>query len=118
MFVEKKYTLFKEAGDNYLKQGDYDNAIKSYHKAILYGETNFETFYNIASAYKVINETYKAEKYYKKALRLRNDDIFALADLANIYLSVGETHKASKIINKLKPLDESLFKLFKQKLMI
>ena len=80
------------ASNTGLKQ--FDNAIKSYKKAIKINPDFAEAYYNMAIAQKVIGEFDEAIKSYKKALKIKPNYFEAHYNLGNILSEKGDKKAA------------------------
>ena len=80
------------ASNTGLKQ--FDNAIKSYKKAIKINPDFAEAYYNMAIAQKVIGEFEEAIKSYKKALKIKPNYFEAHYNLGNILSEKGDKKAA------------------------
>nr|2AVP_A Chain A, synthetic consensus TPR protein [Methanothrix harundinacea 6Ac] len=57
-------------GNAYYKQGDYDEAIEYYQKALELDPRSAEAWYNLGNAYYKQGDYDEAIEYYQKALEL------------------------------------------------
>ena len=86
--------LYNIAGASYTGLKQFDNAIKSYKKAIKINPDFAEAYYNMAIAQKVIGEFEEAIKNYKKALKIKPDYFEAHYNLGNILSEKGDKKAA------------------------
>ncbi|GBU28315.1 hypothetical protein R84B8_01873 [Treponema sp. R8-4-B8] len=102
-------TVWKELADAYFMQGNYDEAIKNYNRAIqIYIEIKMEN----PEVYNHRGETYRSKGNYelaindfKKAISLDNDDADAWNYLGYAYYGMGDYDAAIENFNKAIMID-------------
>ncbi len=91
---------YKEKGNEYLKIGNYTQAIESYNKAIAMDITNETAYNNRGLAYKNLGNHQQAIVDYNKAIELNPKYIDAYVNRANINDSIGK-HAQAKVDLKM-----------------
>ncbi len=108
-FAEKSTNKFKEKGNNYYSQSNFDSALFYYNKALNFAEPDSEkaTIYsNIGSIYEDLSNYNKALNFYKKSLEtyrsLNNKQGISasLNQIGNVYYRWGDFENAIKYYDK------------------
>lgn len=97
-------TLFQ----TYIRAGLYKQIIVHEHDVTAKFPNNFSLLFNMALAYKNLNQNLEAIKYYDKALKINPASYQAWFNLAHLYSIEGETKNAVsalKVCQKIKPHD-------------
>lgn len=88
------------AGINYYKKGDGENAYKAYMNAIHLKPDFAEALLNIGSLYQQIRDFKNAENHLLKALEFNPNMLELYLNLGNLYVDTAETQKAVEISEK------------------
>ena len=94
-------THFNQANQYYQKK-DFKNAKIQYEKALEFGITNSDLYYNYANALFRLNQKSRALQYYYKALKLKPNDIETKQNIEYVKstLSSQVSSKDNLVINK------------------
>lgn len=98
-------TLFQ----TYVRAGLYKEIVKREKEVVEKFPDNFSLLFNLALAFKNVNDNKNAIKYYDKALKINPASYQAWFNLAHLYSIEAETKNAVsalKICKKLKPHDK------------
>lgn len=99
-------TLFQA----YIRNEDYNKIVSKEMEVTKLYPDNFSLLFNLALAYKNLNQNRKAMNYYEKALKINPSSYQAWFNLAHLYSIEGEYKNAVsalKICTKLRPDDET-----------
>ena len=87
-------------GNTLADNGETDNAVFMYNKAISVDSKFYKAYYNLANHYAEKGQLNLAIKYYTKAASLKKDNPYILYNLANIYITQKDYSKARTYLNK------------------
>jgi Tfp pilus assembly protein PilF len=76
--------IFNELGLAYLKQGNYEEAIRSFSQALSKSPQNAESHHNLAIAYSRLNNLEKAGEHFLAALQIYPANAQTRYNLENI----------------------------------
>ncbi len=128
--IRTQVNLFLDRAVASQKQGDFDQSLANYIKALNLEPTNPDIHYNIGTAFQAKGDTARAEKAYRKAIELKADHVEAKQALLSLqadakealvaqafaeavkFQKAGNYAEAIKIYNRIavdKPGDDSLF---------
>jgi tetratricopeptide (TPR) repeat protein len=92
---------YKDRGNIYIRQGNYDMGIKDYKKALEYKPNDARMCYNLALALKEgKNDNDSALYYYKKAIEYDNSQKEAYNGIGNIYYDMEKYNEAISYFSK------------------
>lgn len=97
-------TLFQA----YIRAGSFDKIIECENSVLSNYPKNFSLLFNLAMAYKNLNQNHKAIKFYDKALKIDPTSYKAWFNISNLYSIEGQCKNAVsalKICKKLRPND-------------
>jgi tetratricopeptide (TPR) repeat protein len=92
--------FYESLGRAYFAQGDLENSIESYQKALEFDKTDFDIWFNLALAYKKNQQLDKTLDAYHNALKIKPNDSSTCFNLGNTYESLNETFKAIEYYEK------------------
>ncbi len=101
-------SIYFERGESFLKNQDYDNAIKELKNAIKIDERNFKSYYLIGRAFYKKSDFESAKNYLLKAIGLKNNDFSSNILLATVFEKMGDYDNAIakyRIAENLRPGD-------------
>jgi Flp pilus assembly protein TadD len=87
-------------GNTYAHQGDYTQAIKSYHKAIEFKPDDAGAYNNLGNTYAHQGDYAQAMESYYKAIEFKPDDAGAYYNLGNTYAHQGDYAQAMESYHK------------------
>lgn len=103
-----KYTqtarIYNNLAMSYSDEKEYQNAIKTYQKAIQLSDTYSETHYNLANAYAAIGNVKKAEEEYRKSLKINNEFYLSYLKLFALYKNKNNSKEIEEIIKDVEEL--------------
>lgn len=101
--------LLNELGVGYHLLGEYNQAVRTYKKALSHNPDNVHAVhYNLANSYFELQQIELAVNHYMDALELKPDYVPAINNLADIYELADEKDKAREMfeyITKISPDD-------------
>jgi tetratricopeptide (TPR) repeat protein len=92
---------YYEVGNNYLRNKDYERAIKEYEKAIKLDKNFVYAYDNIAISYRRQENFKMAIKYYQKSLAIFPEGDVAILNIAVAYSLLKDYDNALKYYNSL-----------------
>ena len=92
--------LINDIGVHFLKNKNYDEAIKYFKRNLIININNYISHFNLGSAYENIKKINLAIDHYNKALKINNNFELAYFRLGNIYLSLGKLDLAIDFFTK------------------
>ncbi len=101
---EKNGELYQKLGYCYQKSGDYENALKEYKKAELYGLNKLWNFKKMALCYRNLRKPKKALENYIEAEKLDGDDLNVQLNIGRCYLELEQFEEALKCYFKVEYL--------------
>jgi len=87
---ENDQETYKKVGRIYLDLGKPDEAIKTYHRAIELGSSDFWTYYWLAESYRKAQKIELAIEYFKISSKLDPGSSWPYLSLARIYKRLGK----------------------------
>lgn len=100
--VLNEYAYSMESlGDNLLKEGKADQALKYYQGAFDFNPKNAEIISRLGNYYGTIGDHQKAAEYFEKALKIEPNNVGLLFNSAIAYENTGRADKAMKNYNKV-----------------
>lgn len=97
---------FENMGDESLKMGQTDNALKFYQQAFDLNPNNAEIISRLGNYYGNIGNHQKAAEYFEKALKIEPNNIGLLFNLSIAYENIGKVDKAIANLNKVLQLSK------------
>ncbi len=102
--IEKNGELYQKVGYCYQKSGDYENALKAYKKAELFGLNKLWNFKKMALCYRNLRKPQKALESYLEAEKLDGDDLNVQLNIGRCYLELEQFEEALKCYFKVEYL--------------
>ena len=102
-----KSTKSFEEGKKYFNQKNYNNALKSFKKAVKFNPKNHQAIEAIALCYGDLKDYKTAIKYFEQAVQMKPKNKLYLFNLAITYLKVGEYSKAKEIYQRILYIDRN-----------
>jgi tetratricopeptide (TPR) repeat protein len=99
------------SGDKLYQEGDVDNAIAEFEKALLIDPQNVNVSNSLGVCYSSKGEHQKALNEFKKVMVLAPDDVMAIYNTGLAYLMTGDKHNALEMFLKAHALDENQFEV-------
>lgn len=103
--VENSSEYYNKQGKQYYLEEDYDNAIRSFFRAVSIDGKNYIAYNNLGMTYWKKNNLISAEKYFKKAAQISKYYPQPYINLALLYKQKGDMDKHLKYLQKA--LDEN-----------
>ena len=97
---EMSWQDYLDLGQKYLLDGDYEQAIVAFEKAIEIEPNNVEAYIGLASAYIAIGDTENAVAVLKEALQIDDGAVTVYASLSEAYLMQDDYDSAIDILQK------------------
>ncbi|GAG67025.1 unnamed protein product, partial [marine sediment metagenome] len=94
---EKRFanaSIYFDKGEAYLKNQDYDNAIRELEHAIEIDDRNFKSYYLLGRAFYKKGDYESARNFLLHAVGLRSDDFSSNILLAVVFENLGDYDKA------------------------
>lgn len=91
------YEMWNEFGNLYLLSGSYDQAVRSYSRAISLDENSARSYSNMAQAYVKMGKYTEAIALYQRGIELMTDDYdkaFSWHKLGRVYHHLKDDHRA------------------------
>lgn len=101
-------SIYFDKGESYLKNQDYDNAVRELEHAIEIDDRNFKSYYLIGRAFYKKSDFESAKNFLLHAAGLRSDDFSSNILLATVFEKLGNYDNAIiryKIAENLRPGD-------------
>lgn len=95
------FEAFRSAGEKYLNQRDFGNAVKFYTKAIFLEPGSAQAFLGRGHSYSNLNKTELAAWDYEKAISLSPDEFYkaeCYRSLATLYIDSDDSDKYDKCV--------------------
>ncbi|MBP3542923.1 MAG: leucine-rich repeat domain-containing protein [Lachnospiraceae bacterium] len=89
-----------EAGNNYLSELKYEQAIAAYSQALEIDEKNWEANLGLAGAYEVNDMGVYAEAIYKNMLEMDGTNADIYTSLAELYMSENKLEEAKELLEE------------------
>jgi tetratricopeptide (TPR) repeat protein len=102
--------ICNQIGFQYYENGDYDNAIDYYKKAIALSPEYPIPFNNLGVVYFKSNKLELARECFSKAIDLNPEYVKAICNLAIVSYKVGDLEAAKQLFHKAKHVDSSYVK--------
>jgi tetratricopeptide (TPR) repeat protein len=102
------------SGDKLYQEGDVDNAIAEFEKALLIDQQNVNVLNSLGVCYSTKGEHQKALNEFMKVMALAPDDVMALYNAGLACLMIGDKHNALEMFLKAYALDENQFEVIIQ----
>jgi tetratricopeptide (TPR) repeat protein len=99
------------SGDKLYQEGDVDNAIAEFEKALLIDPQNVNVSNSLGVCYSSKGEHQKALDEFIKVMALAPDDVMAPYNSGLAYLMMGDKTKAMEMFLKAHSLDENQFEV-------
>ncbi len=99
------------SGDKLYQEGDVDNAIAEFEKALLIDPQNVNVSNSLGVCFSSKGEHQKALNEFNKAMVLAPDDVMAPYNAGLAYLMMGEKQNAMDMFLKAHALDENQFEV-------
>ncbi|MGK9477865.1 tetratricopeptide repeat protein [Melioribacter sp. OK-6-Me] len=90
-------------GNQFLKAGNYENAIKKYHEALQFSK-DYRIFYQLGVAYKKQNKLSEAEEAFKNSIKSNSEFNLAYNGLGGTYFLEGKYQEAVEAFKKFAEL--------------
>lgn len=87
--------------------GEYQEAIKEFDKAMLADPKNFQSAFLLGDCYRALDDLKKAEKHFRQALLIK-EDIFAMINLAEVLARQGRLKEAEEYFEKVSKKDSDI----------
>jgi tetratricopeptide (TPR) repeat protein len=99
------------SGDKLYQEGDVDNAISEFEKALHIDPQNVNVSNSLGICYSSKGEHQKALDEFRKVMTLASDDVMAPYNAGLTYLMIGDKIKALEMFFKAHALDENQFEV-------
>jgi tetratricopeptide (TPR) repeat protein len=100
--------FYDSLGRVYLEMKYFNEAIKYFEKSLELEKDNFDSYFNLALAYKNNMQFDKAIEIYQTAASINPDNSSIYFNLANIFEQIGDTYKAIEYYEKAKECTKEL----------
>ncbi len=92
--------VYFKLGQCYMQEKNWQNALKSFHKAIAIEESTEDYFLHIAEVYYILGSYEKADFFYRKATTIAPEESYYWSKYATFLIKTGEKKLALQLLDK------------------
>lgn len=103
--INENYAFYLFKGANYLINGQYQQGIVEFHKALQINPNYAEAYFSLGVAHGFLGDTQQAISYFRKTLQIAPNSIKTYFSLSFAYGSLGQHQQAIICLQKVLQID-------------